>query len=388
VQTLREEPNLGSGGAAFRKGLVIFQFTVSIALITGAIVIRSQMEYIRHKNLGYDRENLLWFTIANPENNLSLQYGRLKRELLENDGVVAVSATQVLPIYECPSAPLQSWEGSDDSYEIRMHQFGVGYDFLDTFKIDLLAGRFFSPEYLMDSLNVVVNEEAVRQMQMKNPVGKTIVTYEGKRTIIGVVRDFHYDTIRNPINPLALSFGEFTSPHVFMRIRADSVDRTIDYIRSVWNELDPIAKFQPRFMKTTLDNLYMQERRASAVLLYFSIFAIFISCLGLFGLSLFMIKKRTKEIGVRKVLGSSVPQLAILLSADFMKWAFFAIVLSTPLSWLALRQWLRNFAFRIELSPVYFIASAAIALFIALITIGAQTAKASMQNPVDALRYE
>ena len=256
--------------------------------------------------------------------------------------------------------------------------------------MELLQGRAFSKEYATDTAAVIINEAAMKAMALSSPVGKSLRYTRGDyvANIIGVVKDYNFRSLHSRIEPLVILFPPNYGRYLCVRFNTGNITNTISYIEEVWTKFEPVEPFEYRFLDESLDRLYRSEERVNKLVQYFTILAIFLSCLGLLGLSYFMAGQRTKEIGVRKVLGASVFSLVRLFSVKFTKWVLLSNLIAWPVAWFALNDWLQNFAFKVDLDIWIFILAAGITVFIAITTISFQAIKAALANPIDALRYE
>jgi len=263
----------------------------------------------------------------------------------------------------------------------------VDPDYLDTMKLALVEGRNFSWDMSTDTSNYILNQEAVKQMGIDSPVGKWMDSW-GKGEIIGVVKDYHYMPFTYEIQPLILNYNPSLYRYAMIRIKGMDIPHTIGYLEKLWDKFASEYPFEYHFLNEDYDLIYQNETRMGKIFSYFSLLAIFISCLGLFGLSSFMAEQRTKEIGIRKVLGATVSGIAALLSKEFTKWVLAANVIAWPVAYFAMSQWLKGFAYRADISILAFILAGILALLIALLTVGYQALRAAVANPVDSLRYE
>lgn len=384
IKTLKDFRKSGSSG--FRKILVVFQFSLSVMLIICTIVATNQLDYIRNRNLGFDRANLLWI----PSNSeLAAKYEAAKEEILRNPGVINLTHTSVLvgteTTYETSSV---DWEGKEKDKRVKFHVVSVDYGFIETFQMEMALGRFFSKEYRTDGQNFIINEEAVRKMGLRNPVGKRVSAFEREGTIIGVMKDFHLQSLHLEIEPIIFKLTESWRLNLIVRVNPDNIPGTISHLKRVFEKFAPSFPFEYHFMDEEFDMLYRSEYRMRELFQYFAILAIFISCLGLLGLASFMAEQRTKEIGIRKVLGASISGVVLLLSKEFIKWVLVANIVAWPVAYFAISAWLENFAYRTNVSMSIFILSGVLALVTALLTVSYQTLKAALANPVESLRYE
>jgi putative ABC transport system permease protein len=376
----------GIKGAMFRKILVLIQFSISIFLIIGTIAINKQLDFIQDKKLGYDKENLVYFNIRGIENEKRPIF---KTELLRNPGVISVAYSQQTPTYMGNSSSGWNWEGKETEEEVLLHHNSIGFDFKKTFGMEMAYGRFFSREYPTDSANgIIINEAAVKVMRFDDPIGKNVYTSNDTLKVIGVVKDFHFKPIHTKIEPMVLYFSEDNSYNIFVRIDGNNIDEIITQIEQKFKEFAPGSAFSHQFLDQRLANMYETEKQAKSIFGYFSILAILIACLGLFGLASFASEQRTKEIGIRKAMGASMEGLTILLSKDFTKYVLIANVIAWPLAYFVLENWLNNFAYHIDISIFYFITAAVISFIVAILTVGYHAIRASLLSPIDSLRYE
>jgi predicted permease len=382
---------IGSGRkkAVFRKVLVVFQFSLSVMLITGTAVVHKQLQYMRNINLGLDKENVVFIPIRE---NIGKKYDTFKSELLENPGILRVTAQNYLFATDSWHTTGVHWEGKDPEYVQDVVWHSVDHDFFETLKIKLKEGRFFSPEFQTDQEEAfILNEEAVRQMGIEAPVGKPFVFALNKDNfkkgrIIGVIKDGYYRSLHHKISPQVFHLNRnWTYGVTLIRITGE---QALSHIKNVWENINPLSPFEFQFLDQTYEQLYRKENQIQKVLNYFASLAILISCLGLFGLASFITEQRTKEIGIRKVLGSPVSWIVWLLSQEFLKCVGFANLIAWPIAYYALNRWLQNFAYRTNIGVEILFFSAALAVFIAFLTVSYQSIKAATANPVDSLRYE
>ncbi len=370
----------------FRRILVIFQFSLSVFLIIGTIVVYNQLEYIQHKNLGYNKDYLIYFS---RQGNLTRQYNVLKEELLKNSHIRGVTSSSDLPIKTTHYTMVNGWEGNSSEDGMLMNFFSVDEDYIKTFGIEMAEGRFFSETISTDAVEgFVLNQEAVRLMGMQNSVGKRFSFFGTEGRIIGVMKDFHFKSLHQPIEPLIFWINPAWDQYIFVRVQSGEMASSLQFIEEMYHKFNPDYPFDFKFLDEDIDQLYRTEMRTKQVLSLFAGFAIFISCIGLFGLTSFITVQRTKEIGIRKVLGASIVGVVKLLSREFTWWIFIANVISWPFAYFITRKWLDSFAYRIDLTILPFILAGFSALLIALLTVGYQSIKAALANPVESLRYE
>jgi len=378
--------------SAFRKTLVVFQFTLSIGLIIGTLVIYKQLELLRNKNLGFDKENLLILPVRE---GFAAEYESMKNRLLALPGVLSLSAKDWLQVRSERNTNGYWWEGQNPSTDVKnISHIRVDYDYFKTMNIKIVEGRAFSKEFQTDANEAfIVNQEAVKTMGLTSPVGKQFSLYDKKGKIIGVMENAYFTSLHHEINPQvyhvltdmnrARGYGG-----IFIKVAGEDLPKTISAIKSVWEEVNPISPFEYRFFDETIAAKYKAENQASTIIRLFSLLAILISCLGLFGLASFTSEQRTKEIGIRKVLGASMAGIIRLMNADFIKWILAAYIIATPIGYFAMNLWLQNFVFRISMRWWYFAVAGILTLIVALITVSYQSIKAALSNPVDSLKYE
>src|SRR5579871_116997 len=376
-----------------RKGLVVFQFTISICLIVGAIVIASQLQYMNDQQLGFNKDQQVILPLQDQQ--AMKYYAVLKDELLKNPDIINVTAASTYPGIPNVEDLLFYAEGKTKSDQVDIHLATVENDYFKTLGLSIIAGRGFSKEFTGDSNSIVLNETAVRELgyDTKTVVGKKINTdFQGVHSgmvIRGVVKDFNFESLYNTIKP----FGFTTSldnPHsyVIANVRTSHYTGLIKEMENAWGRVNPGIPFEYSFLDNELQKNYQKDQRAAAILSYFTMVAIGIACLGLFGLSAFSAEQRTREIGIRKVLGASATNVASLLSKDFIKLVLLATVIGSPLAWFIMNKWLEDFAYRIDVSWWMIAIAGLLAILIALITVSLQTIRAAIANPVKSLRTE
>ena len=377
---------MGGGNLWFRNSLVVTQFIVSIVLLVGTVVVYKQLNFIRNRNPGYVKENLIYMPMTG---DMWGKQPALRAELARNELTKNFCITNNMPTDLESGTVNVLWEGKDPNSIIVFPSMEVSEDFIDVFQMTILRGRGFSREFKADSSNYVLNETAVATMGFKldNAVGKTITWQDNKGTIIGVVKDFNFKPIQTPIEPLVLVLNKWGG-HVVVRSASGKSEATIAALEKVSKELNPNFPFSYNFLDQDIANLYKGEQRLGKLFNLFAGLAIFISCLGLYGLSAFMAEQRVREIGVRKVLGASVFNIVYLLSTGFTRLIFIAMAIAIPLSWFAIDQWLESFAYHINVSWIIFLIASLAALFIAWLTVSYESVKAAVANPVKSLRSE
>ena len=382
----------GEKGLLFRKVLVVFQFTLSIALIFCTLVLFKQIKFVRSAPLGFDKDHIVTSRISD---RISSQLNSFKNSLYENPDIIKMTTTNIPPYRWNSNAGFGDvhWEGQQGR-KIRMVQTIVDFDYAETFGLQIIDGRFFSNQYSTDVTEAwVINETAAREMGLESPVGKWLRLFDDKRRIIGVVKDYHYESLHNSIMPMAMRIYDMNStwtgaPWACIKIRSQNIQTTLKFLEKKWEAVDPEQPFEYNFLDDQINNLYLEEEQIGTLFKYFTFLAIIISCLGLFGLASFLALERTKEIGIRKVLGASVSNLLILLSKDFIKWVLLANVFAWPLAWFVMSKFLQMYAYKISIGFLFFLFSGILALVIALLTVSYQAVRAAVANPIDSLRYE
>lgn len=382
-----------SGATYFRKGLVVFQFALSIILILGMIVIYRQINYIHNKNLGFAKEDLLYMPLEGP---LAKNFMAFKEELLKQPGIKNITSAQSSPLEVGSSTQGVRWPGKDTTKLILFSNNPITYDYVKTMGIELITGRDFDPSFSLDTMNYLVNEAAVRKIGYKDPVGKELTMWGDKGTIIGLMKDYHHNSLHVPIEPLILRLfkGSWVREggywgNIIIRTEKGKSKQAIASMEKVFKQFNPGFPFKYYFTDDEIAKNYKAEYTVSKLSRYFAFLAIFISCLGLFGLVTFTAEQRTKEIGIRKVLGASVSGIVRMLSKDFLKLVLLAAVIAFPAAWWMMHKWfLDDFEYRIDIGWWVFVIAGVTALLIALLTISFQSIKAAIANPVKSLRTE
>ena len=370
-----------------RKVLVIGQFVASISLILFSLVIFKQVNFLENMDVGYNKENIVYFKAGK---EFKQNYDRVKTQLLADKNILSMCLVDEAPYEWNTNAGLEDVHWQDQtSNKIRMVMTSVNYDFLETFGLKMSEGRFFSREYHTDSTDAyVVNECAVKEMGIKDPVGKWLKIWNKKGTIIGVVKDYHFESLTRAVRPIALKVVPGLYNQVCVKISGKNISATMKIIENQWKESFPKYPFQYYFLDETLRQNYEQEAAVGKLVSVFTVLAVFISCLGLFGLSLYTIEQKTKEIGIRKVLGASVFHIINKLSKEFIILIVSAFIVALPLSYYAITSWLNEFPYKTEVSIWLFIGTFSIIMLLALSTIGTQIIIAAFTNPVKSLKYE
>ncbi len=389
VEILKGGMRTGVSGARLRQFLVVGQFVISIVLIAGTLAVNEQIEFIRNKRLGFDKEQVVVVPLRGKQaqNN----WLRLKTELLRHPEILQAAASSAVP------ADPNRWIGfskrDDDDAAIDIYTYQIDYDFFATLGIELAAGRFLSPDFPDDSAHAfVLNETAVKKFGWESAaaaIGQSFVWQNRKRgSVVGVIKDFHFRPLYEEIAPAVFHLMPDRMNFIIMRVRPNSMKAALAVLQEKWPTFDPGHPLEFSFMDEKVELQYGAEARLLKIFSIFSGFAIFISGLGLFGLASFTTEQRTKEIGIRKVLGASVANLIFMLSNSFTRLVVIAFIVATPFAWWAMNKWLQNFAYRTDVSWWMFALAGGMVLLIALLTVSTQAIKAALANPVEALRYE
>ena len=402
AEIIKGKLSSGSKSGGLRSALVVFQFAASIILITGTIIIYTQLNYIQNKNLGYQKNQIL---IINDSYSLGNNIDAFKNEMLNVSGVISGTISDYLPIpSERNNSAFFKEAGMVSESGLTMQRWIIDYDYFKTLGIELSEGRNFSQEFGTDSSAIILNQTAVKQLGYQNPIGQKIYTWViGGRlvdyNIIGVVKDFHFESFRQDIGPLCFVPGgsdavssarsQYKSTGLTsFRINAASLSTILKEAKAKWKNMSASLPFSYRFLDESFNEFYKADQRVGTIALLFSALAIIVACLGLFGLATFLAEQKTKEIGVRKVLGASIPSIILMLSREFIKWIIIANIIAIPVAYYFMNKWLEEFAYRIEISWQVFVLAGCIALVIAILTVSFQAIKAATANPVESLRYE
>ena len=385
---LKGKLNTSFAEVVSRKGLVIFQFTLSSILIIAVLIIYQQIQFIQNTSPGYNKENIVKI---DSEGKIQGTEETFIAELKRITGVVNATFTFNNMVGRNFGNSGISWDGKDPNSDVYFEGFGVGYDFFETMDMHMKEGRAFSKVYGADSTTIILNEAAANVMHIPNPVGKTIRLFGNPLQVIGVVNDFHFESLHATVKPsYAVLERQGANPwfKIMIRIRADHQQQTIAAIRQFYETYNPGFPFTFNFLDEAYQKQYDSDTRVSVLSKYFAGLAIIISCLGLFGLAAFTAQKRRKEIGIRKVIGASVSGITAMLSKDFLVLISISLIIAFPVSWWLMNSWLRGFAYRVSITPFVFVIAGISVILITLFTVSFQSIKASMANPVKSLRTE
>ncbi len=395
VEVLKGKLNLGVKSGGLRSVLVVLQFTVSIVMLIGTMIVFNQLNFIQNKKLGYDKDHIIMLHDAWL---LKDRLEAFKTEAVRDTKVLSGTISSFLPVKTTNNNSL--WfvgrnAGQGESYIL--HNYRIDHDFIETLGMNIGKGRNLSRDFPSDSTAVIINEAAVSHFSLgEEPVGKYLSRYGGSQDkptsevykVIGIVDDFHFSTMRENIQPLVFFLGESRS-YISFKIQGDNIKNTVGFLQSKWEEFAPGQPFEYSFLDQRFNNLYENEQRIGNIFSVFAGLAIFIACLGLYGLSAFTAEQKTKEIGIRKVLGASITQILILMSKEFTKLVIISFLIGVSLSYFAMREWLNDFAYRININnPSIFLIAGIISILIAWITMSVQSFAAARTNPVNSLKEE
>ena len=399
VQVLKGSPSRGNNGGSghFRSALVVFQFAVSITLIIGTMLVLKQLDFIQNKKLGFEKDQVI---ILDDAYALGKQIHAFKTEMLQHPAIQSATISSFLPVSSSRSNYTFSKTRSfNKDQSVAMQQWGVDSDYLKTFGMRIAAGRDFDPSRVTDSTGIILNESAVRLFGFSDPIGQQVYTVkEGVQgaprpedflafTVIGVVKDFHFESLRDNIGALCMKL-EPSEGYISFQYNGAETGAVVAALEKQWKSMAPDQPFSVRFLDDAFGKMYATEGRVGTIAGIFALLSVLISCLGLFGLATFTAEQRTKEIGVRKVLGASVASITGLLAKDFLKLVLIAIVIGSPLAYYFMQKWLSNFAYRIDIQWWIFALAGIIAAGIAFLTVSFQSVKAALANPVKSLRSE
>ena len=376
-------------GVFFRKFLVVLQFSLSIIIIICTTIVANQLTFLRDKKLGFDKDNVIHLPLSG---TFRVNYDVVRNELLSSPHIPAIAVSDQLITQLFRASTGARLEGEEVCKHTSINFLTVDFHFLDTFDMKLSQGRLFSEEYTTDADEaVIINQTLANILGGENLVGKKLYNYSAGETrrIIGIVEDFHFESLHSQVKPLMI-VPQSSSDYKFMyvKIRPGTISSSIQILKNMWKKYGSGNPFEYHFLDQTIGQLYASEKRMGKIFLDFAFLAIFISCLGLFGLASFTAEQRTKEIGIRKVLGASVGNIVLNLTKDFSKWVLAANVIAWPIAYFVMHKWLQNFAFKTDLGLWVFVLSAGMSLAIAFLTVGYQSVKAALANPVNSLRYE
>ena len=387
VQVLKGQLKSGSRAAIFRKSLVVVQFTLSIILIISTAVVFRQMQFMQNRDIGFDRSNLFY---AWMEPEIVENYETFSNRLTSLPGIESVTASGQLPIDIGNSTSSVHWEGKDPDERILFANMNVDYNFIQSMKMTMADGRPFDPALVTDSINFIVNEKAAEKFGFKNGMtaGQDLTLWEEKGKIVGVVKDFNFGSLHNPIEPLIM----FIQPDWFncflIRAKLDETEAAIRSVEKLWKEYAPGYPFKYSFLNHDWEQFYKAEGQRGKIFNALAVLSIFISCLGLFGLSAFSAERRTKELGIRKVLGASTSGLVQLMNKEFVSLVMFSSLIGCPVGWYVMSKWLDSYAYKVEVGYITLVVAALVCLVIAVVTVSYHSLRVASGNPSRSLRYE
>ncbi|MEE8604339.1 MAG: FtsX-like permease family protein, partial [Candidatus Aminicenantaceae bacterium] len=391
VRVLKGNLDTGKKGLSFRTVLVVFQFATSIILIVCVSVVSSQLDYMQTRNLGFDEEHVV---VLPSSPAIIFRLEGFKTRLLQNPNILSVSAAKRVPsgrLLDSSGARVLSGETSQP-VNFRIAQLRVDYDYIPTFKMELAAGRNFSREMGTDPTQAfIINETAAKRIGWESPeeaVGKGFGYGQRNGQIIGIVKDFHFESLHQEISPIVMFLSKTDLTQISIRISPENIPQTMAFFKDIWAEMRPDYPFSYYFIDENFDQLYRSEEQLGSIFRLFAFLSVLIGCLGLFGLASYSAERRTKEIGIRKVLGASASGITVLLSKEFTKWVLLANVIAWPVAYLIMSRWLQSFAYRAGIGVGIFLLAGGIAWVIAFLTVSYQAIKASIADPITALKYE
>jgi ABC-type antimicrobial peptide transport system permease subunit len=378
----------GARSALFRKMLVVVQFSLSVLLLIGMGVVSAQLDFMRSKKLGYEKDQLVYLPMRG---ETARSYASLKEQLLLDPKIQGVTATHQPPTSIGSNSWGASWDGKDPEQRFLIGIAFVDFDYPETMKIEMAAGRTFDKKYATDNGRAfLVNEEVPKLMGLKSAeaVGKRFNFQGIDGTIVGVMKNFHYQSVRTAIEPMAVAVVPRAFAFAVVRLQAGAIGPALEAVKTTWQKVYPQYPFDYRFFDQDFEQMFRSDERMGAMMKIFAVLAVFIACLGLFGLASFTAEQRTKEIGIRKVLGAGVPGIIVLLTREFVQWVLIADLIAWPAAYFLMRNWLQGFAYRTGIAWWLFLATGAGTLAVALLTVGFQAFRAANSNPVHALKYE
>jgi putative ABC transport system permease protein len=383
LQAIKGKFSIGRGNHFLRKLLVVSQFSFSVIFIICTIIIGKQLTYIQAKNLGLDKENVFRFDLK----NMGGKYEAVRNELLRAPSISGVTATGQDVLQVGSNTTTNDWPGKDPGRTLLISSLPVERDFLSMMHIKLMEGKGFSGT-AADSGYFLLNETAIREMGLKDPVGKQFTLYKTKGTIAGVVQDFHFKDMHQKIGPCVLFWKPEWIGQLYVRATAGHTPDAIAAVKKIWKIYNPEYPLEYNFLDDSYNKMYATDQRTGSLFKVFAFIAIFISCLGLFGLMTYATQLKTREIGIRKVLGASISSVTSLLAKDFIGLVIIAILIASPIGWYFMDRWLQDFAYRCSISWWVFPIAGVFVLSIAVLTISFQAIKAALANPIKSLRTE
>ncbi len=373
------------GSSNFRKILVIVQFIMGAILIISTLTVYKQLDFIQKKKLGFNKEHLIYITT---KGDLNRKFDFFKNELKKTTDVLNVSYCSALPTYTVHSTTGFHWGENTENHNILLHRETIEQDYLETMGIELIAGRNYIENSSSDSANYIANETLIKRIGLKNPIDHEFTLWNRRGRIIGVMKDFNFKSLHKPVEPLLYHIGRRVDNYIMIRLKGNDVISEIETVKKVYEEINPAFPFDFHFLDADYNQLYKAEKMTGELFASFSIIAIFLACLGFFGLSSYMAEQRSKEIAVRKVFGSSPKEIGIKLIWSFTKWILLANIIAIPIAYYVLNSWLDKFAYRVSLGYQVFFLTITFTIIIAISAQLIQVIKAIQKNPADSLKYE
>ncbi len=387
---LKSQVKGGKGNLFLRNALVVSQFAITIVLIIGSLVVYKQLDYVRTTDTGLNREQII--SVSNRDSELWNQFETVKSTLLSNPSIQKVSASQMNPVYMSSRTTGTEWEGKQAEEELAIYVSPVTFDFIELFDLEVIAGRTFSEEqYNENEADYLVNETTLHELgwTKEEALGKRFNVWGNEGKIVGIVKDFNFQSLYQEITPLAIMLApEYNHRYALVKVSGENIQETITFLETTFTEFSPGYPFSYTFLDDSYNNLYRSELRLGKIFNYFTLLALCIACLGLFGLATFITQQRTKEIGIRKVLGANIFQIIGLLNKDFLKLVGISFLIGAPIGWYVSSSWLKDFAFRIELGPAIFLVAGLLTIIIALLTVSYKSVRTGLANPVESLKSE
>lgn len=387
---LKSQVKGGKGNIFLRNALVIGQFTITIVLVIGSIVVFKQLDYIRTTDTGLDREQVIAISSSDPE--LWDRYETLEQELLKNPAIQSVSTSQFQPTQMSSRTVVSNWDKLEDGKDLNIYISPVGFNFVEMLGIEVVAGRSFSKDqYKETSTDYLINEATLNELgwTAEEALGKSFAPWGSQGTIVGIVKDFNFLSLYQDIAPLTIMLAPGNNQrYVLAKVNDGNTQETIASLEATFKEFSPAFPFSYSFVDDSYTNMYQSDLRLGTIFNYFTLLALIIACLGLFGLATFVTEQRTKEIGIRKVLGADLFQIISLLNKDFLKLVMISFVIAAPIGWYLAQNWLQDFAFKISVSPFFFLGAGIITFGIALLTVSYKSIRTATANPVDSLKSE
>ena len=381
IKVLKSTLSSDVKGINFRRILVCLQFVLTILLIFGTLVINHQLHFIRNQKSGFNKDHVVCISL---QGNLPQKTEFLKNKLTKTSNILDVSAATAQPNRIRTSRIFRDWDGHKPDEQFLSHIMVTDENYLNTFQMEMVQGRYFSKNFPSDTGAVVINEAAMSVMGMDEPLGKTVFEHK----IIGVLKDYHFRSLHEKIGPLIIFHGTRNYEYLLVKFQPGDFSKQINSLKNTWSSAVPEFPLEFHFLDEQTERMYRADIKVKEIMNTFTLLALFIACLGLFGLASFTAEQRTKEIGIRKVLGATIPGILILLSKEFVKWVLVANIIAWPVGWFVMNKWLQNFAYRINIGWWTFLLAGTLALVVTLLTVSYQAIRAATLNPVNALRYE